>query len=70
MFLELLKRSSPEVGSSLHTNFFNLQAREPLNFPRFSREACGIAPKPMREHWLIRDKHEAVRIRRFSCNAV
>jgi hypothetical protein len=24
----------------------------------------------MREHWLIREKHEAMRNRRFSCNAV
>ncbi len=48
----------------------NPPEREPLNFPRFSRGACGIAPKPMREHWLIRDKHEAVRNRQFSCNAV
>ena len=40
--------SSEEKSIFARRTLSNPQEREPLNFPRFSRGACGIAPKPMR----------------------
>ena len=68
--VDSLKLTSCEVESSSCEAPYPTRKGGNLNFPRFSREACEIAPKPMLEHWLIREKYAAKRNRWFSCNAV